>query len=393
MKRHQEQLGAIAQEIARAYQTFGSQMSLFGQLDPNLAQSNLEVVGDLREKLAGIQVTDDAYYSEVYVPYAAEVLDAIEANIMLKTAGVFRDSDELYNLSMQADAIPSKLTADAVESYHRAAQEFFELQRQVKGVEALHVGTSKAAEYERRCTVIAEKLDNLASHWFKRKIFTATKLDIKENKPHQFLGQTNIGYHGLEPELVQVMAHEGALGHNTQQTLTEERKGPFYLQNRHASEGLAIVGETLALAKFYQESQHQAMVEFLKAKRRMNSAIGAAYERLAFHDRASVARIADELDSILFPRKKTLQMLTGFEDRRETAFNFASTPYFVGAKMLGETYNNAVDRVREMDVDDSEKQKAMAALFNTMYTGHRSARIIDAQVRLLLDEIAGPKRE
>ena len=67
-----------------------------------------------------------------------------------------------------------------------------------------------------------EYLDNNAGFVFGTEIFTPADVDLKERNPHQFLGKINIGYSRTKPELIRIVSHEGAFGHNTQQILSKQ---------------------------------------------------------------------------------------------------------------------------------------------------------------------------
>ena len=181
---------------------------------------------------------------------------------------------------------------------------------------------------------------------------------------------------------MRIIAHEGPFGHNTQQILSGN-DDTFGFFNVHAAEGLAILGERYAVNLMFPG--HEGVARLLAIRRTLNSALGTSFEKLAFYDCKSSEEIARILESPIYHRGAAIKHYCRLNDNRDQLFQFGSTPYFAGAKMIQATYDYAVAKIAEMGLPEDQAKHVHNKMLKNMYTGFRSAKTIDSQVRLSLE--------
>jgi hypothetical protein len=431
-----------------------SKTALFGTLGPELNDELVGTTDDIRSEFedlrsefeASEEETDEIRYkirycNEVVLPYVENVLDSQTARLRLARPG-FKDSKTLYELNLAADCLDVSDVDGALETYHRSVNDFLNLQKECSNVGIHLVNVSNVTEYKRVCDSILLELDALATSIFGKKILTPANFDVKEQNPHQFLGAINVGFENTMPNILRVLAHEGSLGHNTHQLLSVTEP-IFSLNCRHTTEGLAILGEFLALEKKYgsdaqnshlvsvlsdkriieaavdaayetlayhdrksekkmvteairreilaskkkhgSDEQNNHLVSVLTAKRIMEDSLGAAYERLVYYDRKSEKEIVAALESRLYPKERLTQNLDGLERRRDISFSVGAAYYFAGFSIIRDVHQNALETVRGMGKDAKETNAIMNGILTRMYSGQRPASIIENYITDYLD--------
>lgn len=390
-----ESIAKLDFEAAKYAGQVQMQMAFLSPLEKGIAAEHRQELARLRKDLNNARnkarvrkktEVMDKINKELLLPYRIIVLDAIDANVRLNSECQFVRSNERFLISLISEGLCISDLNDVVEVYHKAVDDFFELQKDVSFSGLSFVNSEGVAEYKRRCETVTSMLDHLASQTFRRKVCTPADFDVKEKSPHNFLGQINVGFESLMPELVRVIAHEGPFGHYTHQLLTNG--SPFQHIFRHTSEGIAVLGEQLALEMQYppQEGEEQnAMVEILKRRRILRDAMMTAYEKLAFYNRQNPEKIAEAIASRYIPKEIILQQIKGVENRREASLSMGATPYFTGTKLIRAIYDNAVAELKALCPDQEEFEERRKDLLYIIYRGQRPARIAEQEVKMFLE--------
>lgn len=378
-----------------------SNMGFFGALESGIVDDYRSELASKKaevEKLAKSwkvrkrSVSFDTNVERVFIPYMRELCESVSARLELSRAGRFRKSDESFMLNMQAENLGMDELSDVVDVYHDEAEKMLGLQREATKAGVRPINTDSVLAYESFVGYVKHNLDQLAMQLFNKRITTPSNIDLKERNPHQFLGRINIGYEGFAHNLVMVLGHEGALGHNSHQLISED--SVFQMGYRHTKEGLAILGENIALDKMFgaEDGPNRAVLDYLRSRRRKDLALISAYEKLAFYDRLAYNDIASRLKCELHPEELLRQNLFGLDERRENAFGFFATPYHVGARKVSSIYGGAMDALRQKYNDDAIKD-AETMILRRMFTGYRSAEIVKAQVDLEVENFHRPEHE
>ncbi|MBU1974880.1 MAG: hypothetical protein KKG59_00595 [Nanoarchaeota archaeon] len=386
-----EKLRGINRDVNLVSQEVAPMASAVGVLDRVISEEYLQRIQNLQGQLSQLQTgwrirkrstEADTYRSQMIMPYLDSVLESLQANVLLAREGDDRDSTRLFELRAQVDQVPIEILETALEDYHVAVEKFFGSQRGLVNNPMPRVHSLNVRHYADKAGAIKTALDEQASRIFGRIIHTESNFDVKERSPHHFLGQINVGYEHAEPNLVRITAHEGPFGHNTHYLMSDDTM--FGHQFVHSAEGLAILGENLAISMFYGANPERAdaFADFYRAKRIMDDALGAAYEFLAFHERQPVGQIASKLDSRYLDPKILRQNIRGLGEQREAKFSFGASPYFAGAKLIGEIHTTAMDTVIDKLKDP---ERGTNKLMRVMYSGLRPAHSIATHVKLDLE--------
>ncbi len=401
-EKQQEKLEKLGGEIEKYAPKLTSHLNAFGTLEKGLADEHAQELGRLESEVRRLlqswrlrkkTKSSDRYQRDVILPYFVSLLESLAARVEMARESRFKDSTTMYNLSLKAEALSFSDVEDVLEAYHAAVDEFLAAQKDAGDLEKHHIDSRNVLAYERTCNHAIYVLDQLASKIFKRKILTPANFDVKERTPHQFLGRISVGYEDFMPELMRVVAHEGPLGHNTHQLLSEGMCFGFNYQ--HTSEGLAILGEQLAIENQYDQDfkENRDLANLLKAKRKMQDSISAAFEKAAFHDRLSSDDIAKALESRVYQKEILTQRMASLDREREAHFSFTATPYFAGARLIRSIYDGAVARIRELSPDAKEYEENLSELLCRMFAGKRPARIVGNHVRDYLTDIEEKKQK
>ncbi len=335
---------------------------------------------------------EDERVKDIDFPFLLGLFDSYIARFELARESEFRTSKEKFELNLQAEDLKIEDIDSVVDDFHKYVESYFRAQKDLPDMSEFSVNTTKIDEYRRTCEAIIYILDKKASKQFNTKIHTPADFDPKEKNPHWFLGQINVGFEQYEPNLVTSIGHEGPFGHNTNQQLSEYLAYNFAF--RHANEGLAILGEFMALDLYYSDDipGKEEIIFFLKQERTMNDALGAAFEKLAFYDCHSKEDIADKLDSRLISKKKLLQRLTRLDEGRDEKFDFGGTNYYAGRKLIVPIYTDAVDTIESLSKGNRDFfNYNTKAVWYKLFSGHRSVRTMERQTLHFLDNLKSPE--
>ncbi len=391
-----QQFQEIMRESGRVQSLVNPMLDVAGVLEDGLATDYITDIGGVKNEAEALkdswhltEADDESlfYQRDVLLPYFVKSLDSLSARVELAKEGELLDSKRAYELSLRVEGLTLEDVDGALDDYHKSVDGMLELQRKLDGSLSQHsIHTRGTWHYERKCGRVVDELDELASHLFGIEIVTPADIDVKEKSPHQFLGRINIGYENFMPSLVRVVAHEGPFGHNTHVEMTNSARTPFRGGYRHTAEGLAILGEVVAMTMRYDmdDEQNGVIVDYLEAKRLANDALAAASEKLMFYDQLSTGEIADKLASRTFPRDAILQGLNGLENSRDRSFRFAGTPYYAGHKAVKEVYNTAMEALDQMTDNSVDLNHERGRLFNVMFTGHRPVSTMADEVNFHL---------
>lgn len=371
----EEEFKRLANRLNECSGTVCKTLSVASPLDPGLADEyicELAIIGnDYRNTHGSWQIRPDAELQDksrkVQLVHGMDIIDSLIARLELSRSGDRGSSDRQYILNCRSDAIQPADTETAVSDYHDAVKRYLAHQRDIAGVPITRTPRNKIS-YARLCESILFTLDEAASQIFSREIVTPANFDVKERNPHQFLGEINVGFENTFPNLLRVIAHEGPFGHNTHEMISKHT--PFNGSFGHCKEGLAVLGEEFALRHNYAGNPGmKALCDLLMAKRVMNDALGAAFERLAFLERKSEVEMADALHSPIMDRKYLLARLKDFDAVRDFSVSTGATPYYVGYKKIKKIYDDCVVLLSAMMPAEEAKNSALDILFY----GDRSA--------------------
>lgn len=361
-------------------------INAYQSLIPELSNEFKDKITDLESQLTNIrwQNSEDyrqTHFKKIMVPYLFSTLNRMSAIVYANTTRNILSHKELFECHMTIEALTNEDIKDVANDYHDSVSKMIRLQKDNKATLKLHsVSAEDVSEYKRLCESITLNLDRAASEVFRRKISTPANFDVKETNPRQFLGTINVGFEQTVANLTRVIGHEGPFGHNTHMSLSKESQ--FYQMFRHQTEGLAILGEILAL-----ESQKYDIPirDLMLTKRIMMDSVYATYEKLAFSDGLSLENIAKELDSDFFPKERILNNLDDqFKGSRAKIFSFGAIPYYAGSKIILNTYNEAIKTIDKMFDPQMDKELLRQNLLLKMYTGHKPARLVQEDIQLYL---------
>jgi hypothetical protein len=380
----------LTYEINQFANRLSHRIGFFRTMEKSLADTLISQIGEYKSKVKELQLdptqarSSEETFNRVIIPsYANAVLDSAHAKIEQAKEG-YKDTRTRFELSLKADALTIDDIADAVTVYHNEVKRFLELQKELGDYDPDGVNCSNVVEYKRNCEIIIGKLDDGASSLFMTKISTPANFDIKEKSPHQFLGQINVGFERYMPNLVSCIAHEGPFGHNTYDILSAN--SIFAIPFSHTHEGISILGERIGLQIFYptDENKDRVIRQLVMTKRRMNDALGAAYEKAAFFDQMKEKEIVDMLQSRISPAEYLAQHISGLNEKREIVFSAASCPYFAGYQTISRMYQAVIEMIKH---EPLEAQAGLQSKFlRTMYSGYRPANIIEAHIAAALND-------
>ncbi len=392
-------LTSLANEIDSTADALVEKAGLFGVLHPQISDEFSSSIADLQSRLSafaqawipspGDSPADQAYVRTVLIPYFESTLASSQAQVELSRAGTFRPSNRSYELHLQREALSIADVANVVDVYHATVNAFLNAQKDLRTARFERVFIENEDEYRRQCEMITGQLDEHATALFGSKIHTPANVDLKERNPHQFLQRINLGYEGYRASLIRLISHEGPFGHNTHQSLSHGKI--FSSRFVHQLEGIAIMGEGLGFKAMYARDGvlsdgAAAVSNLLLLKRRVTDSLGAAFEKLAFHDRLSAQQIAEMLASAYAPKQWLEQNFNGLDNRRETSFQFGATPYFVGYEIVRDIQGSALSRIESLP--PQLRAQATNTVYRALYKGHRPARVMGAHVNILLDDVA-----
>ena len=393
----ENQLTQLERALLGTYAHYGKITSMLAQANPLDAGIASEYVEETKRRLAEIKTLESGLTGEglnpvqarlqkqVTLPYCNAVLRTLLAQIDGATEG-FKDSRKSYLIQLGMDGIPLDDTRNALEVYQIEVLRFFDLQKMCKGLKFPRVNPRNKDQYHRACEAALFDSDEHASELLGREIFTPVNINLREDMPHQFLGEINIGFEDSYPNLVRLIYHEGSLGHNTQDRLTDD-DSDLRIPFRHTQEGLAILGERLGLEhKYGKNNGNSPIIELLMSKRKVHDAFYAAFERMAYFERLPAREIAMMLRSRLYPQQALVQGLGRLDQARDVGVNCGATPYFVGAQAIQAIYLRALEKINQTYTDENDREMARRALLRTMYTGHRPAFLVGREVDLSLEK-------
>lgn len=393
--RTEAELQQTVSQFIRHYNNVLSNLAVISFLDRGLADEYKQETARLKKELAVIVSlppnTENIASLLNAVPLYFCAADILAAKIELANTGKFRQSPEKYELLLAQDGLQVSDVSEALSDYHQEVANFIGLQKAVSGMHVPFVNSSDVLEYKRLCESIILELDNLASQVFRKKIMTPANFDVKENNPHQMLGQINVGYEGIKPSLVMVIAHEGPFGHNTHETMSQYSAN-LKLSCRHTQEGLAVFGERLALQMMYKNTpvpkdESDLLINFLMTKRRINDSMGTVLEKMIFYDRATADYISKSLATPIMPAELIEQNMSNICGQREKSCNVLGAHYYVGFKMIDQIYQSALSRLAAVIVDDNERESLHNEVVRLMFDGQRPASVVRRQVEYAIDAL------
>ncbi|MBN2142876.1 hypothetical protein JW711_06115 [Candidatus Woesearchaeota archaeon] len=399
MEGQYEELNRVIRELNTHKQRFRNVHSLAGLIDATLADDFLQKARQTKKEIAGLQenwqITDgdkrkDTQVSYCFLPYLALDADSFEAVITItKEKPIPFTARQLFELHLRREGMAAHELEDVVDAYHSAVEQFFSLQNKCVDLGDPGMNVSEVPEFERASQRVLYELDQIASAVFGRRLHTPANIDTKESSPHQSLGRINVGYTHTMPELVRILGHEGPFGHNTHTRMSEDSN--YTLAVSHDTEGLAVLGEQIALKLYYRQENGSGplapLIELMKAKRDLNDALHAAYQKLAFYDGVSQNEIVRQLTSRYVQELPLRAHTKDLEQNRDAMFQFGTIPYYIGAKIVRRTYESAKEALEALKATPEENQEHKYALLRTMFSGRRPACIIARDVDLFLQDL------
>jgi len=362
-------------------------INAYQSLHPELAEEYMKRMSALESEIRHIEKKWEGkktYRSEqflhIMIPYLLANIARTQSIIDLNTIGREFSSKEVFEHYMIIEGIRAEEISDVVDSYHQAVKHLLEFQgKHRKAISIEPVNVEDVSEYKRLCESYTLRLDEAASRKFGRKITTPANFDVKETNPHQFLGRINVGFEQTLLNLISTIGHEGPFGHNTHMMLSKETD--YHQVFRHETEGLAVLGEGLALTS---QGVNDELIELQMTKRKMNDSLYAAIEMLAFHDMLTVDQIAERLSNEFVTKKRLVTGLSHLEKDRTYNVTFASMPYYVGAKIAIKAYTDASEFIRSISHNEEDYDRLHQGLVLKMFMGHKPARLMAQDLHMYL---------
>ena len=338
------------------------------------------------QKIQNANMSNKDYYKDrvgINIVTAINVIDSLTAFVKLKEVNHY-DHQERFELTLQLSGMNLSDLENVVKEHKDLVNEYFEME--TLDLPSIGVNTSDRILYDDMARRYKSELDEIASKIFRKNIHTKLDVNVNEKNPHQHLGWINIGFEHRLPALIALVAHEGPFGHQTQHNFSED-----YLFNNYAcsqtSEGLAILGQQIALNKYFGSDEIASQItDFEIVTRRIRDSFNAAHAYLGFYKKLSVEEMANELATDFFPENILVNMLQHYNSDQLRSFNNdRMVAYHVGFNQVKEIYDHSLIRLKESTSlkSEGEKENFYSSLLRTMYTGHRTPAAMNMEVDLL----------
>ena len=338
------------------------------------------------QKIQNANMSNKDYYKDrvgINIVKAISIIDSLTASVKLKEVNC-HDSQERFELTLQSAGMNLNDLENVVKEHKDLVNDYFEME--TLDLPAIGVNTSDRILYDDMARRYKSELDEIATKIFRKNIHTKLDVNVKEKNPHQQLGWINIGFEHRLPALISLVAHEGPFGHQTQHNFSED-----YMFNNYncsqTSEGLAILGQVLALNKYFSSNETASQItDFEIVTRRIEDSVNAALAYLGYYKCLSAEEMAGELATDYYSEKFLVNALQSYnQDKLRLFNNDRMVAYHVGFNQVKEIYDHSLIRLKESTSfkSDEEKDNFHSALLRTMYTGHRTPKVMKIEVDLL----------
>ncbi|MBW3012312.1 hypothetical protein KY311_03945 [Candidatus Woesearchaeota archaeon] len=329
-------------------------------------------------------ITDPSYIlnTQIYVDHAKDMVDAWIAKVRLKMQHCRENHMLFFKNSLASHGMRPEDLENVVADYHDSVAAFTKISKQHPCFKHTE---SEPEFYEDQARAFKHQLDLMASEFFGLKIRSRLAVDAEEKRTHFTNGKSTIGKCDYEHELWSDIAHEASFGHQAQKELTEMLKyGPNYPEFRHTSEGLAMLGQQLALERVFNGNDFD-FAAYDIAKMMVYVAFNAAVEKLLYFDKRSSEEISEMLASSQYTQKEIKSMLAAFDsdELRIPQGKFpVAIPYYVGYNKVKKAYDIAMRRVKGSGLEEK-----LPRIMSRMYAGYRRPETMEREVNAYIDAL------
>lgn len=368
----------------------GSSIETFSNITSERAENYLATIAGYRQEIREtLKKPKLPFKDKITLTYLDDLCSSTEAEVELNEKNADHDSKQMYELLLKIDGMSiADLKEVGIDYKNYVNQEQTMQENPLFQTHLIPVNANNKLEYRRKADGIIGELDKYASVIFDTQITTPASFDPKETSPHQFWGEIYVGIVNTVPKLYRIIAHEGPLGHNTHETLSS--KSEMVLQCKHVKEGLAILGEYLVTEDFFKKSEHSVTNYLMGIQRSLGDSRAAFIEKMSYYDRLPAKKIVEKLDESGTKAKALLKSLETHQKNRDTHVTTDAAAYYVGGMRISKIYSDAWQTIYS-ELPTHLKTENQHKLLQVMYTGNRSYRVIELQVRELIETLRKKK--
>jgi len=328
---------------------------------------------------------ENPFYKEatkIFVDQNMDIISSLEAKIRLRTAACVSDSKSHFINCLAEEGMSISDLDNLVEDY----KESFRKDREL---ESWDIDFKKSAdngqEYMAQGMKFKQELDALATKIFKMPVNTELKIQYGENSSnYYFMHESNISFQPFVPELYSAIAHEGPFGHQIHEKLSEESYFPNHKDFRLTNEGLAMLGQKIALKAVYADSKVD-VAEFIMSNDFKNIAFQAAIEKLVFYDRLDSDAVAERLAPTDVMKKVIKSTVREFDNDGLRIQRPKIVQYYAGFKKINQISGAARDVImNNPNLNAVQKRDFLYEAIKRMYTGFRRPEIMKREIDLYL---------
>ncbi len=378
--------GKVWTDFQKKVHRIKSQLTLHEVLGSSVANGFLNVLRKAEDEFNTIDSLDEKNIdalNNLIIPYIHSVVNSLESKITQITEGFEPDSTKKFEILLQEDALKISDYEGILEDYHDAVSRYFDFQEKISQMDVPLTESYNAEFFNRECQTILSHLDKMVIKNLGISIKTPANFDPFLSSGRQGMNSIFVGMIPNLFDLKRTIAHEGSFGHQLHANMSLQMD--FSHQFKHLLEGLAVFGEKFAMKLIY-EKETPDLCQYLSAKRDVSSLLYTIIPKLIYFDKLSAKKTLKLIDSRYLFRTDIKMAIKAKIKDRDFQTNLGDAHYAIGYKKINAIYQNAIQKLQQIDSDPQHMMQYKAELIINMFSGHRPHYIVEKQTNIYVKQ-------